>query len=382
MSTSEPHTTSTAHPPRRLVRPADRMIAGVGSGLADYLGVDAVVVRIVLAALVFAGGAGLLIYALAWIIVPPADGLSLVEGFAQGERVGPRRVAAGVLLAVAALVALGEADAFNGGVWLVAIVAGAAILIASRSREQMTAHGASGGQTSATSALTGEAADDTATAETRQMDADAAAATGPRVRQPSLLPYALGTVLLAGGSLAAMDTIAGIDIPWGLVAGLGAAALGAAALVTARSRRVAGTLALGLVLGFAGFVLQIADVDVSGGIGERSYVPRAADLRDSYELGVGELELDLTRADLTARQTTVDLRQGIGEMRVIVPDDVEVSVRGEVGAGNLVLFGRETDGIDLDEATTVPALQGAGAKRSLQIDAQVDFGELRVERAR
>jgi phage shock protein PspC (stress-responsive transcriptional regulator) len=52
--------------PRRLYRSQDeRMIAGVAGGLGDYFGIDPVIVRVIAVVLVFAGGAGLLLYAAA-----------------------------------------------------------------------------------------------------------------------------------------------------------------------------------------------------------------------------------------------------------------------------------------------------------------------------
>jgi phage shock protein C len=60
-------------PPRRLERSRkDRVIAGVCGGLGEYFGVDAVLIRIVALVLVFAGGAGLLLYAIGWIAMPEA----------------------------------------------------------------------------------------------------------------------------------------------------------------------------------------------------------------------------------------------------------------------------------------------------------------------
>jgi phage shock protein C len=59
---------------RRLHRSRDdRMIAGVCGGLAQYFGVDPVVVRIGAVALALAGGAGLPAYLAAWILVPRAE---------------------------------------------------------------------------------------------------------------------------------------------------------------------------------------------------------------------------------------------------------------------------------------------------------------------
>ncbi|WP_406660959.1 PspC domain-containing protein [Methanolobus sp. ZRKC3] len=50
---------------------SNRMFAGVCGGLGDYLGVDPVMVRLLWAIFtVFSFGTGLLIYILAWVIVP------------------------------------------------------------------------------------------------------------------------------------------------------------------------------------------------------------------------------------------------------------------------------------------------------------------------
>jgi phage shock protein C len=46
------------------------MIAGVGSGIADYLGIDAMIVRIALVVLVFVGGIGLPLYLASWLLIP------------------------------------------------------------------------------------------------------------------------------------------------------------------------------------------------------------------------------------------------------------------------------------------------------------------------
>jgi phage shock protein PspC (stress-responsive transcriptional regulator) len=56
---------------RDLSRPVhDRMLAGVASGLARYLNIDVTLVRVVLAVLVFVGGAGIPIYLAGWLLIP------------------------------------------------------------------------------------------------------------------------------------------------------------------------------------------------------------------------------------------------------------------------------------------------------------------------
>ncbi len=62
----------TVNGSRVLVRPKDgRLIAGVCAGVANYLGVDANTVRLVLAVLtIFTAGTGVLAYAAAWALIP------------------------------------------------------------------------------------------------------------------------------------------------------------------------------------------------------------------------------------------------------------------------------------------------------------------------
>ena len=57
--------------PQPLYRPIqDRMLAGVAAGVARYLGIDATIVRIVLAVLTVVGGAGVPVYLAGWLLIP------------------------------------------------------------------------------------------------------------------------------------------------------------------------------------------------------------------------------------------------------------------------------------------------------------------------
>ena len=46
------------------------MIAGVCGGLAEYSGIDATIIRILFVVLALAGGPGLLIYLVLWVVLP------------------------------------------------------------------------------------------------------------------------------------------------------------------------------------------------------------------------------------------------------------------------------------------------------------------------
>src|SRR3954447_24268881 len=114
--------TPTPEPPvsKRLTRSSgDRVIAGVAGGFGRYLGVDPAVVRIALVVLIFFGGAGVLIYGAAWLLVPSDD---KEAGPYQASDIA-RRI--GIVLGVLVLVVA----AAMGGFWGSALGGGTATAI-------------------------------------------------------------------------------------------------------------------------------------------------------------------------------------------------------------------------------------------------------------
>ncbi len=51
---------------------SNRMLAGVAGGIAEYFNIDPTIIRLVFLVLTIAGGAGVLVYAVGWIIIPEA----------------------------------------------------------------------------------------------------------------------------------------------------------------------------------------------------------------------------------------------------------------------------------------------------------------------
>jgi phage shock protein C len=56
------------------------MLAGVASGLADYAGIDAIVVRIAFVVLTLLGGAGIPVYLACWLLMPAEDSGRSIAG--------------------------------------------------------------------------------------------------------------------------------------------------------------------------------------------------------------------------------------------------------------------------------------------------------------
>ena len=56
--------------PKRLARSEDRWIGGVAGGLADYFGLDPVLVRVLFVASMLLPGPQVLLYLILWLAIP------------------------------------------------------------------------------------------------------------------------------------------------------------------------------------------------------------------------------------------------------------------------------------------------------------------------
>ena len=70
-----------------------RMIAGVCAGIAEYLGVDVTMVRLIVAVVaVITGGTGALAYLVAWALIPEeGEPSSIDENFVSRDKTGSPR---------------------------------------------------------------------------------------------------------------------------------------------------------------------------------------------------------------------------------------------------------------------------------------------------
>ena len=127
----------STEPRKRLQRSAsDKMLFGVAGGLAEYLNVDPVLVRVGFVVLCFAGGSGLLIYlALAILMPTDAEHPSTLSGVGNLEG---RRGLGLVLVLVGSLLLLGNLG-WIGWLpwklgWPIAIIAIGALVLRARPR--------------------------------------------------------------------------------------------------------------------------------------------------------------------------------------------------------------------------------------------------------
>ncbi|SFK30658.1 PspC domain-containing protein [Geodermatophilus ruber] len=171
---------------------------------------------------------------------------------------------------------------------------------------------------------------------------------GPRSAVPGLT---LAGLLIAVGLLAALTRLTGWDVgPVGffgtalLVVGLG---LVAAAFSGGR-RAKGGLIALGVVLSVA-LLASTADWrHVDGDVGDRTYRPlTAADVRPSYDGGVGDVTLDLSDLDdlgALDHPVTTRLDAGVGDVEVLLPRSADVRITVDSGIGDVDILDGSSDG--------------------------------------
>src|SRR4051812_23995253 len=120
----------TLNPPsiKRLERTrTDKVLAGVSAGLGRYFDLTPAVFRLGFVVLTLLGGAGILVYIAAVLVMPKeGDERSIAEGILAERRDHPARLVALGLVAVAVLSLLARADTWPtaGTAWVLVVIAG------------------------------------------------------------------------------------------------------------------------------------------------------------------------------------------------------------------------------------------------------------------
>jgi phage shock protein PspC (stress-responsive transcriptional regulator) len=322
-------------PARRLTRStSDKHVAGVAGGLGQYFGIDPIIFRIAFAAAALVSGVGIVAYIALTAFLPSDRGeTAWIEGRSRVTSV----LLIGALCIAGLTMLAPPAFFFGPGLLGVAAVTALALLLFR--------------------AFGGNVREDPARAIAR--------ATLALVALAASLGAATGVGLLAalggGPAMAAIAIFAGLML---ITAGFLGGPRWLILPVTV------------LVLPLA--VVSAADIDLTGGAGESLHRPAAVtDLKPEYRLGVGHMELDLSRLELPPGRTEVKLSLGMGEAQVRVPDGVCVSTRGSLGAGEAELPSGREQGTNLGLDHTADPASGA---RELVVDADIGVGHLEIDR--
>ena len=186
----------------------------------------------------------------------------------------------------------------------------------------------------------------------------------------------IGIVLLAlaaGGftAAAAGSALGGGVVIAGLIVACGVGLVGGAFRGGARW-----LIAPAIVLALPLAAVAATDLDVRGTWGDRTFRPAtAADLDRGYEMGVGAMKVDLRDVELPAGRTDLHLDLGMGEIQVLVPEDLCVTTDTTIGVGAVDTGDGEQGGIDLDVESNARVSPGT---RHLHVIADVGVGAVRV----
>ena len=282
----------TAHPTYKELHRSrsDRMIGGVCGGLGQYFDVNPVFYRVGFVILTLLGGAGLLVYGAAALVIPnEGEQESIASDILKNHRQRPVALVGLGLVALAGVALLSHVSwhFHSGTFWVVLLIIGASLLWAQRRPKQPAALGAGQAET---------------TAETTPI------MTPPAVRRNR----------------------------WRWLR------------ITAATTGLLVAIVIAGVAAFAAPHLHLGD-----GMGNRSYQPATvSSLRQEYRLGVGDLRIDLSQLDLAARTrpTTIHARMGIGHIEITVPRDVTVLTRSRVVWGDSRVLGHEEGGHNVTDS--------------------------------
>ena len=130
-----------------------------------------------------------------------------------------------------------------------------------------------------------------------------------------------------------------------------------------------------VALALSAGTVSAAGIDLDGGVGERDYRPasRRPTSATATSSASGELVVDLRDTDLPAGDTPLEVDLGVGQARVIVPDDVCVATDGRGRRGRGEVFDRDNGGVDVDLRTSRRAPSGTTAWSSTATSASGDL---------
>ena len=182
----------------------------------------------------------------------------------------------------------------------------------------------------------------------------------------------------AGGVATGLESAEVIELSAAALLGGAVAIIGAALVIGAWWGRARWLVAPAVVLTLIAASFSALDVPLGGGIGDRDHRPRTFAAVDSdYELGIGSLDVDLSRVDFAGRTKTINATVGIGEMKVWVPDGVRVVLDEHLAIGEIDNF-NESDpqgGTSLDETLVRSGREGGGR---LRLELRGGIGAIKV----
>jgi phage shock protein PspC (stress-responsive transcriptional regulator) len=353
-------------------------LGGVATGIANYFDVTPIVVQIAFVASTAIGGFGALAYIACWFLIPKVSDPETRPVTITSDTT---RAVLGALFAVAAA---SSSLTFGQGTFEITLIPLILIAAGFYLLNQRASEGLPTPPTEPGIPTDQPAASEFASEQRHWADVDTS--TQPAVPSPPSPPVTSVTLATAAVVVGLLLTINqfGPSISAVAIFGAALAVVGGGLVYGAFRGRARGLIPVGLLL-MLGLALSPAfDALAEGGTGNREFAPLIqSDVRDTYDLGAGPLELDLRGVDFEQDQT-ISVTVGAGYAEIWLPNDVNVEIDAETSAGYVDLFGRENAGIFTEgtasRSARVDESESAADRPTITIDADVTFGYVEVRR--
>lgn len=350
---------------------ADRKVAGVAGGLGRHLNIDPTILRVIFVVLCFFGGAGFLLYGVAWLLVPE-DGQSNGNISTSPSTRNTLLIVAAVL---SAALVIGDSWGGFGFPWPLAIVA-VVVFVVLMNRGTPVNTQAPGEP--------GAATVPTATDQEHsppQWLPPAQYAYQPPAPQPDRGPklfwITLAVVAIVLGCLGLYDST-GENVAAAAYPALALAVVGAMLVLGAWVGRAGGLILLGVLAAIALAITSVVDSDLNGERRIEVAPTSAAQLENSYYVPTGSIILDLSEIQdvesLDGREINLDANAG--EIVVTLPPDTQVDVSADVSVvGGVVVAGEEANGANVHLDRSLP---GDLNDPELDLDIHLLVGNIEV----
>jgi phage shock protein PspC (stress-responsive transcriptional regulator) len=382
---------------RELVRPSEgRMIAGVAKGVADHFGISDWIPRIFFVATAFMGGFGIVLYAAGWAFIRSEEETkSPAERFFTGAS-GMRSWLGVAFIALAAVLILENFTILSGEVvWAGALLVVGLLLYLGYLPATSQAKPEAGTGSESKEGVQRMTSTDTLvpqSGETAAGDSPAGGASSPppapTPTPPALPPrppretsilgrLTIGAMLMGMGVLAILDNVDSLPIaaqPRHYLA-LAVTILGVGLLVGSIAGRARWLIIIGAILVPTLLFSPAFEYDWSNDNFDRFINPVSFGQLDAgYSSDIGQMRIDLTDLDWNGQVVDLSADLDIGQLTIIVPDDVGLFGSAGVNIGAVHTRDRVSAGlgrhdIDLDEP---------GPNGEVHLDAHVDIGDVEI----
>ncbi|MBI4933656.1 MAG: PspC domain-containing protein [Actinobacteria bacterium] len=401
-------------------------VGGVVAGVSKAYGFDLRTTRIATFIAMLILPVLLLVYLAAWVLLPetPAEAQP-IGAIVTDRRRMPLMIVIGIVLVAGALGSLGSWFLFDGAPWgLLLIALGVLLWMTATRNDAPPMPPATGGPTPhVTPDGAGDpwattfppptpttATDEPTTVSTPITDQYAAVSPSPvdttpgtttpgttmpgttrsipvvvsaprRPRRP-IGSIGVGIAVLFVAAAAALEALGRWDATalWVIVGALGIVMV---ALMVSTIVNHSWLLPIPLfLLGLVVLSLVLAQPDLDGESGNSTVRPdTVAAAQERQHLAAGQLTLDLRDVPFEAGEPVVmEAEVGVGQLRVLVPANIDVEVRAEVGAGETTVWGDQVSEGFRQETTRSSDAAVAPAEGELSLDLRVGMGQISVER--